>query len=189
VRRDPNKLDERHIISAAVESIAESTTDGITSPFFFFALFGVPGAFAFRVINTLDSMVGYKDKDNINIGWFSAKMDTITNYVPARLTAVLMVVSAGLLGAEGRNSWRILMRDKNKTASPNAGWTISAMAGALNTQLEKKGYYALGDGEETSPDDIRKALRIMELTSVLFGAVLVFPVLTLKALVIRLIGL
>ena len=189
VRRDPNKLDERHIISAAVESIAESTTDGITSPFFFFALFGVPGAFAFRVINTLDSMVGYKDKDNINIGWFSAKMDTITNYVPARLTAVLIVVSAGLLGADGRNSWRILMRDKNKTASPNAGWTISAMAGALNTQLEKKGYYALGDGEEISPDDIWKALRIMELTSVLFGVVVVFPVLTLKALVIRLIGL
>jgi adenosylcobinamide-phosphate synthase len=189
VRRDPNKLDERHIISAAVESIAESTTDGITSPFFFFALFGVPGAFAFRVINTLDSMVGYKDKDNINIGWFSAKMDTITNYVPARLTAALMVVSAGLLCAEGRNSWRILMRDKNKTASPNAGWTISAMAGALNTQLEKKGYYALGDGEEISPDDIWKALRIMELTCVLFGVVLVFPVLTLKALVIRLIGL
>jgi adenosylcobinamide-phosphate synthase len=186
VRRDPNKLDERHMISAAVESIAESTTDGVTSPFFFFAIFGVPGAFAFRVINTLDSMVGYKDVMNVNIGWFSAKMDTITNYIPARLTAVLMVASAGLLGANWRNSWRILQRDKNKTASPNAGWTISAMAGALNTQLEKEGSYTLGDGEFISPEDITKAWRIMELTSFLFGAVVVFPVLALEAFIINL---
>jgi adenosylcobinamide-phosphate synthase len=184
VRRDPAELDERHIISAAVESIAESTTDGITTPFFFFALFGVPGAFAFRAINTLDSMVGYKDSENVNIGWFSAKMDTITNYIPARLTAILMVTSAMLLGADGVNSWRILQRDKNKTASLNAGWTISAMAGALNTQLEKQGYYALGDGEDISPEDIRKAWRIMLLTAVLFSVVVVVPVLALKAFII-----
>jgi adenosylcobinamide-phosphate synthase len=184
VRRDPNKLDERHIISAAVESIAESTTDGVTSPFFFFALFGVPGAFAFRVINTLDSMVGYKDPVNVNIGWFSAKMDTITNYIPARLTAVFMVASAGLLGANWRNSWRILLRDKNKTASPNAGWTISGMAGALNTQLEKEGHYALGDAEAISPEDITKAWRIMGLTAVLFGVIVAFPVLAMKAFLV-----
>ena len=189
VRRDPNKLDERHIISAAVESIAESTTDGVTSPFFFFALFGVPGAFAFRVINTLDSMVGYKDPVNVNIGWFSAKMDTITNYIPSRLTAVLMVASAGLLGANWRNSWRVLKRDKNKTASPNAGWTISAMAGALDTQLEKEGYYALGDGETISPEDITKAWRIMQLTTVLFGVVVVLPILALEALALKLSAL
>jgi len=94
VRRDPNTLNERQIISAAVESIAESTTDGITAPFFFFAIFGVPGAFAYRVINTLDSMVGYKNEEYRNIGWFSAKMDTITNYIPARITAYLMVAAA-----------------------------------------------------------------------------------------------
>ncbi len=184
VRRDPNKLDERHIVSAAVESIAESTTDGVTSSFFFFALFGVPGAIAFRVINTLDSMVGYKDPLNVNIGWFSAKMDTITNYVPARLTAVLMVASTGLLNANWRKSLQILIRDKNKTASPNAGWTISAMAGALNTQLEKEGHYALGDGEAISPEDITKAWRIMGLTAVLFSLIAVLPVLALKAFLI-----
>ena len=144
-RRDPNTLNERQIISAAVESIAESTTDGITAPFFFFALFGVPGAFAYRVVNTLDSMVGYKNAEYKNIGWFSAKLDTITNYIPARLTAYLMVVAAFLLGEDWRESWRILQRDKHKTASPNAGYTISAMAGALNIQLEKQGYYTLGD--------------------------------------------
>ena len=184
VRRDPKTLDQRHITSAAVESIAESTTDGVTSPFFFYALFGVPGAFAFRVINTLDSMVGYKDKENINIGWFSAKMDTITNYIPTRLTAVFMVASAMLLGNNWRNSWSILMRDKNKTASPNAGWTISAMAGALNTQLEKKGQYALGDGEAIAPEDITRALKIMGVTAVLFGIIVVIPILAVEAFII-----
>jgi adenosylcobinamide-phosphate synthase len=187
VRRDPTKLSERQIVSAAVESIAESTTDGITTPFFFFALFGVPGAFAFRVINTLDSMVGYKDPEHMNIGWFSAKLDTIANYIPARFTAILMVVASALLGENWRESWRILQRDKTKTNSVNAGWTMSAMAGALGVQLEKSGHYALGDKGDISPAHITKALRIMELTSVLFGAVVVFPVLALKALVIRLV--
>ncbi len=184
VRRDPNKLDERHMISAAVESIAESTTDGVTSPFFFFALFGVPGAVAFRVINTLDSMVGYKDSVNINIGWFSAKLDTITNYVPARITSVLMVVSAALLGANWRGSWRILNRDKNKTSSPNAGWTISAMAGALNVQLEKESCYALGDGENLVPEDISRAWHVMCGTAALFGLLIVAPILALVASVL-----
>jgi adenosylcobinamide-phosphate synthase len=183
VRRDPNSLNERQIISAAVESIAESTTDGITAPFFFFALFGVPGAFAYRVVNTLDSMVGYKNVENKNIGWFSAKLDTIANYVPARLTAYLMVAAAFLLGEDWHSSWRILQRDKHKTASPNAGYTISAMAGALNIQLEKQGYYTLGDNHGISPEHIPKALRVMTLTAALFGLVVVVPVLALRVYV------
>jgi len=187
VRRDPTKLSEKQIVSAAVESIAESTTDGITTPFFFFALFGVPGAFAFRVINTLDSMVGYKDPEHMNIGWFSAKLDTIANYIPARFTAILMVAASALLGENWQESWRILQRDKTKTNSVNAGWTMSAMAGALGVQLEKSGHYVLGDKGDISPAHIAKALRIMELTAVLFGAMVVFPVLALKALVIRLV--
>ncbi|MEM2099446.1 MAG: cobalamin biosynthesis protein [Candidatus Bathyarchaeia archaeon] len=184
VRRDPSELGERHILSAAIESIAESTTDGITAPLLFYALLGVPGAIAFRVINTLDSMVGYKDHENIYLGWFSAKADTLCNYFPARLTALLMVVSAMFLGADWQNSWRILLRDKNKTASLNAGWTLSAMAGALNAQLEKKGHYTIGDGELVSPTNIQKALRIMELTTILFGVIVVLPILALEAAII-----
>ncbi len=186
VRRDPNSLNERQIISAAVESIAESTTDGITAPFFFFAIFGVPGAFAYRVINTLDSMVGYKNVEYKNIGWFSAKMDTITNFIPARLTAYLMVPVALMLGENWRESWRILQRDKHKTASPNAGYTISAMAGALNIQLEKQGYYKLGDDHGISHEDIGSALRIMTLTAALFGLVVVLPVLALRIYIVGL---
>ncbi len=186
VRRDPNSLNERQIISAAVESIAESTTDGITAPFFFFALFGVPGAFAYRVVNTLDSMVGYKNVENRNIGWFSAKLDTIANYIPSRLTAYLMVAASFLLHEDWRESMRILQRDKHKTASPNAGYTISAMAGALNIQLEKQGYYILGDDHGISAGHIPKALRMMTMTAVLFGLVAVLPVLALRIYVVGL---
>jgi adenosylcobinamide-phosphate synthase len=180
VRRDPNTLNERQIISAAVESIAESTTDGITAPFFFFALFGVPGAFAYRVVNTLDSMVGYKNIENKNIGWFSAKLDTYANFIPARLTAYLMVAAAFLLGEDWRESWRILQRDKYKTASPNAGYTISAMAGALNIQLEKQGHYILGDDHGISARDVFKALKVMTITAILFGLIIVLPILALR---------
>jgi adenosylcobinamide-phosphate synthase len=184
VRRNPNELTKRHIISAAVETIAEGTTDGITSPFFYFALFGVPGAVAFRVVNTLDSMVGYKDPDHINIGWFSAKMDTITNYIPARLTAILMILTALLLRENWRKSWRILQRDRKNTESLNAGWTISTMAGALNIQLEKPGFYTIGYNSDLSPAHITKALRIMVLTAILFSILIILPLLVSKTLTI-----
>ncbi len=180
VRRDPNTLNEKQIISAAVESVAESTTDGITAPFFFFALFGVPGAFAYRVVNTLDSMVGYKNAENKNIGWFSANLDTIANYIPARLTAYLMIAASFLLRENWHESWRILQRDKRKMTSVNAGWTISAMAGALDTQLEKQGCYILGDDHGISPEHINRSLRVMYVTAVLFGLVVVLPVLALR---------
>lgn len=186
VRRDPTKLSKQHIISATVESIGEGTVDGITSPIFFFALFGVPGAVAFRVINTLDSMVGYRDREHVNIGWFSARMDTIANYVPARLTAILMVISALLLREDWRGSLRTLQRDKNVIESPNAGWTMSAMAGTFNVQLEKPGFYILGDDREAlSPDHIFRALRIMELTAYLFCILIIFPFLLLKQLMLK----
>ena len=184
VRRDPATLDERHVISAAVESIAESTTDSVTSPIFFFALFGVTGAFAYRVINTLDSMVGYRDEAHLNIGWFSASLDTAANYVPTRLTALLMTVSAMFVGENWRNSWRIVNRDRRNTSSVNAGWTIAAMAGALEAQLEKPGSYKLGDGDGLSPSHIRRALRMMNVTVVLFSVVLVVPILLLKGFIL-----
>jgi adenosylcobinamide-phosphate synthase len=184
VRRDPRGLTKRHIISAAVETIAEGTTDGITSPFFFFALFGIPGAVAFRAINTLDSMVGYKDKSHINIGWFSAKVDTIANYIPARLNSVLMMLAAFLLSENWRKSWRILRRDRKNTESFNAGWTLSAMAGALNIQLEKPSFYKIGDKEEVFSGHIARALRVMLLTAILFSLTIVFPLLVVKMLVI-----
>ena len=184
VRRDPATLNERHVISAAVESIAESTTDGVTSPLFYFALFGVPGSFAYRAVNTLDSMVGYKDEAHVNIGWFSANLDTVANYVPTRISALLMVVAAMLLRENWKDSYRIMKRDRRNIPSVNAGWTISAMAGAISTQLEKPGMYKVGDGDGLSPTHIRRALRIMNITVVLFSAVVIVPVLFVKTFVL-----
>ena len=184
VRRDPATLSERHVISAAVESIAESTTDGATSPFFYFALFGVPGAVAYRVVNTLDSMVGYRDAAHMNIGWFSANLDTIANYIPTRLTAAMMVLSAMLLRENWRDSRLIIQRDRRVVQSLNAGWTLAAMAGALSTQLEKPGYYKLGDDHGLLLSHIGRALRVMGLTVVLFCVIVVLPILLLKGLLL-----
>jgi adenosylcobinamide-phosphate synthase len=184
VRRDATKLGPRHIISATVESIAEGTVDGITSALFYFLLLGVPGAFAFRAINTLDSMVGYKDPEHVNVGWFSAKLDSFANYIPARLTGLLMVLAAWLLQEDWKATWKILWRDKNRTESVNAGWPMSAMAGALNVQLEKPGFYILGEGGAAlSPSHVARALRIMKLTTLLF-VVIVSPILILFKVVI-----
>ncbi|HKM50648.1 MAG TPA: adenosylcobinamide-phosphate synthase CbiB, partial [Candidatus Bathyarchaeia archaeon] len=189
VRRDPNSLSESQIISAGVESVAESTTDGITSPLFFYALFGVPGAVAYRAINTLDSMLGYRDPQFINIGWFSAKLDSIANWLPTRLTAILTIVSAALIGQSAAGALQILRRDRNRTASWNAGWVMSAMAGALRVQLEKQGSYVLGNrDQELAPNHIVRATRILVMNTVLFTIFFVLPIMLGVERASRIIG-
>jgi adenosylcobinamide-phosphate synthase len=169
VRRRTDDLDEQHILSATIECVSESTVDGIIGPIFYYSILGPTGAFAYRTINTLDSMAGYKDDYFKDIGWMSAKLDTAANYVPARITAFLMVVSAKMLGADWKNSLSMLQRDHAKTFSPNAGYPMATMAGALRVRLEKIGHYALGDEQElASLEKCRAAISIMKLTTVLF---------------------
>lgn len=169
VRRRTDDLDERHILSATIECVSESTVDGITGPVFYYSLLGPAGAFAYRTINTLDSMVGYRDDYFKDIGWMSARLDTAANYVPARITAFLMVVSAKMLGEDWRNSLQMLQRDHAKTFSPNAGYPMATMAGALRVRLEKIGHYSLGDEQEpASLEKCRAAISIMKLTTLLF---------------------
>jgi adenosylcobinamide-phosphate synthase len=169
VRRRTDDLDERHILSATIECVSESTVDGITGPGFYYSLLGPGGALAYRAINTLDSMVGYKDEYYRNMGWMSARLDTVANYVPARLTALLMIASAKILGADWKNSVEILQRDHGKTFSPNAGYPMAAVAGALRIRLEKVGHYVLGDEQEPATlEKCRAAISIMKLTTVLF---------------------
>ena len=183
VRRNTAELDEQQTISAAVESIAEGTVDGITSPLFYFAFFGVAGAVAFRVINTLDSMIGYKDPEHAEIGWFSARLDTFANYIPARLTALIIVIVALVSNQNWRNAWKILARDRGKTESLNAGWPMSAMAGLLSVQLEKPRSYALGDqGNLLSNEHILTALHIMKTTTAAFLILTIIPILLLTSL-------
>ncbi len=180
VRRSTDDLDEQHVLSATIECVGESTVDGIAGPVFYYSLFGPAGAFAYRVINTLDSMVGYKDVYYCDIGWMSARLDTLANYVPARITAFLMVASAKMLGADWKNSVHILQRDHAKTFSPNAGYPMATMAGALRVRLEKIGHYALGDGQEPATiEKCRQAVSIMKLTTALLFLVFSAPAMSI----------
>ena len=182
VGRDTSQLDEQHILSATIESVGESTVDGITSPIFHYALFGIPGAFAYRAINTLDSMIGYKDEYHRNIGWFSAKLDTIANYIPARITAFLMVIAARMIGADWKNSMYMMRKDRYKTPSLNAGWTMATIAGALRVRLEKIGYYSLGEGyEHLTLQHCETAISLMKITALLFCMVFALPAIVLLA--------
>jgi adenosylcobinamide-phosphate synthase len=179
VSRDTSNFDGKHVISATVESVAESTVDGVTSPLFYFSISGIMGAFVYRVINTLDSMVGYKNHYT-HFGWFSAKMDTLANFIPARITAYLMILASILTGGNGKYIHKILKRDSSKTESLNAGWPIAAMAGALEVQLEKPGVYRLGENKkELSVESIYQALQIMQITVFLFTILIVIPILVL----------
>lgn len=180
VRRDTNNLDEQHVLSGTIECIGESIVDGITSPLFYYSLFGPAGSFAYRIINTLDSMIGYKDDYYKDIGWMSAILDRFTNYMPARITAFLMVIVAKFIGADSKKSLQTLKRDHNKTTSINAGYTMATMAGALRIKLEKIGYYSIG--EEYEPSSIEKcktAISIMKLTTILFCMILSAPLITI----------
>ena len=168
-RRDSTNLNGSQMSSAVIESMAENLIDFKLSPMLSFALFGVTGAIAFRAINTLDGMVGFKDKEHINTGWFSANLDTVVNYIPTRLTALFMIVAAAILGKDAKNAWKIARRDHKKTPSRNHGWPMAAMAGALRIQLEKPGQYILGDNlEPLTGDKILGALRIRDVTIVLW---------------------
>jgi adenosylcobinamide-phosphate synthase len=180
VRRNTKTLDEQHVISGIIECISESTVDGIVSPLFYYSFFGPAGAFIYRIINTLDSMLGYKDNYYKNIGWMSARLDTIANYIPARITALLMIVSAGVIGADWKNSLQILQRDHNKTFSPNAGYPMATMAGALRIKLEKIGHYSLGESyEPSSVEKCKTAISIMKLTTILFCVIFSTPLIAI----------
>jgi adenosylcobinamide-phosphate synthase len=181
-RRDSSQLKGPQICSTVIESMVENLTDFKLSPFIYFAFFGLPGAVAFRAVNTLDGMVGFKDKEHINTGWFSANLDTVVNYIPARLTTALMIISAAILGDDYKNAWRIARRDHKRVQSRNHGWQMAAIAGALHIQLEKPGKYTVGDPLEVlTPDKIMRALRVRDL-SIVLCILLVLPIIVIIGL-------
>ena len=144
VSRDTADLDKSQLVSATVESVAENSCDSFVAPLFYFLLFGVPGAIAYRVINTFDAMIGYRGEWEY-LGKFAARLDDVANFIPARISALIIVLAAWICRKNLRQAWQIMLRDHKKTPSPNAGWTMSAIAGALGVQLEKAGHYKLGD--------------------------------------------
>jgi adenosylcobinamide-phosphate synthase len=184
VKRNTKNLDKNHVISGVLESISENTVDGITGPLFYYALFGLPGAFVYRVINTADSMIGYKTDIFKNIGWFGATCDTIMNFVPSRLTGLVTIISAAILQNNWKESYRIMMRDGKKTESHNAGYPMAALAGALETKFEKINHYELGDGKITlTKEHVHSAIAMMKLTSILFFGIIIIPIITILSLI------
>lgn len=178
VKRNTKNLDKNHVYSGVLESISENTVDGITGPLFYFAFFGLLGAFVYRVVNTADSMIGYKTDIFKNVGWFGANCDKILNYIPSRLTGFIMVLSAMILGNNWKKSFEIMIRDGKKTLSPNAGYPMAAIAGALGAKFEKIDHYSLGDGNISfTKDHVRSAILIMKVTSILFCGMVVVPIL------------
>lgn len=183
VGRDTDILDEKGVARAAVETVAESTNDGVVAPIFFMALFGSPGAFVYKAINTMDSMIAYKNERYLNFGFFAAKLDDMANFIPARLAALFMIFASFILSLipskkrfSFRNAVRIFIRDRYKHASPNSAQTESVMAGALGLRLagdtvyggkvEKKEF--IGDKtREIEDKDISRANLLMYGTTVL----------------------
>lgn len=163
VSRDTRGLPKPLLVSATVESVAENTSDSFVAPLFYFLLLGVPGAIAYRVVNTLDSMIGYH-REYEYLGKFASRLDDILNFIPARLTALLLILATFLSRRDGHKSWRIALREHAKTESPNAGWPIAAVAGALNVQLEKVGCYKLGKvNAPPVPETIDNSLKLVQI--------------------------
>lgn len=170
VGRDPETLDAPGVSRAAIESLAESSSDGVVAPLFWLILFGLPGIATYKAINTADSMIGHLDDRYREFGWASAKLDDIVNWIPARLTALLLAAAAFFVkGADPEAAWRTALRDAKKHASPNAGWPEAAMAGALGFSLGGPRSYngkvvdlpAFGDGRtDLGPKDIHRGLQL-----------------------------
>jgi adenosylcobinamide-phosphate synthase len=180
VGRDTDRLDAAGIARATVESVAESTVDGVTAPLFFAVVAGPVGAVVYRAVNTLDSMFGHQDERYGRFGWAAARVDDVANYLPARLTAPLMALAAALLRLRGVATLRMVLRDGRSHASPNAGLAEAAMAGALGVQLGGTNYYdgeplerpTIGDAVvPLSASHIWSANALMFLTTGLFLAV------------------
>ncbi|MEN8142806.1 MAG: adenosylcobinamide-phosphate synthase CbiB, partial [Thermodesulfobacteriota bacterium] len=155
VGRDTAELDEAGIVKAAVESVAENTVDGITAPLFWAVIGGPVGALLYKAVNTMDSTFGYKNERYLYFGWSAARLDDLVNWLPARLTGMVMVVAAMFCRLSPLNAWRIFRRDRHKHTSPNAGQSEAAMAGALGIQLGgTSSYFGKPVAKPTIGDDL-----------------------------------
>ena len=183
VGRDTQRLDEAGVTRAAVETVAENTSDGIIAPMLFLAIGGAPLGFFYKAVNTMDSMLGYVEMPYKNVGLVPAKMDDLFNFLPARISALLMLAAGALLGMDGKNGWKIFKRDRYNHASPNSAQTESVCAGLLGLRLAGDAWYHgvlhkkkyIGDPlREIEPEDIPKACRLLYATA--FLGLVVFAV-------------
>lgn len=185
VSRTTAELDEAQVASATIESVAENLTDGLVAPVCFFLVGGLAGAAAYRVINTADAMLGYREGPLEYFGKSAARLDDLANLIPARIAGLSLVVGAALVGERAHQALTIVRRDRRRTASPNAGWTMATMAGALGVTLEKPTVYRLGTGPMPSRVDIERSVKVL-----LAAAAVSLVLLTSAFLIVRrLLGL
>ncbi len=177
VSRDTSQLNENHVAAATIESVAENASDSVIAPLFFYALGGLPLALLYRFVNTADAMLGYRDKSREWIGKFPARFDDVLNFIPARLTGIMIVLAAG---KKTLSAWRTLCQDARLTESPNAGFPMSAMAGALEIELEKTNIYCLGKGNALpKTQDIHRS-RILIVGASVLSLLVFLPLLFLR---------
>jgi adenosylcobinamide-phosphate synthase len=181
VSRNTHDLSAAEVAGAAIESLAENLTDSLTAPLLAYAGGGLPAAWAYRFINTADAMWGYHTAEFEQLGKFPARLDDALNWLPARLTAWLLVASAWLVGENAPNGARVMWAQHGRTASPNSGWTMSAMAGTLEVTLDKRGVYRLEGGQGRL--DVAAIYRALRVADVCTALVVAFA--TLLALVVK----
>lgn len=177
VSRDVSELDASEIANTAVGSVTENITDSVTGPLLAYALFGIPGALAYRAINTMDAMYGYHGEYEY-LGKAAAKLDDAAAHIPARIAGATVVAAAGALGMDAAAAEKTMLEEHSRTPSPNSGWPIGASAGALGIEIEKAGYYKLGPaGRKMDADDIDRSLKLFAgaaaLTAVLVAAAII----------------
>ena len=176
VGRDTESLDSKGITRAVIETIAENMSDGVIAPILFAGIFGAAGSMAYKAVNTMDSMFGYKNEKYIKFGYFPAKLDDLFNYIPARVTGILIIISSFFLKRDYKNSFKIYKRDRYNHTSPNSAHPEAAMAGALDIQLGGANYYfgkivekpVIGDKiKEIEINDVKKTAEILYLSAVM----------------------
>lgn len=186
VSRDTGTMDEKMIIRSTMETISENTVDGIVAPMMYMFLGGLPLSMTYKAINTFDSMVGYKNEKYMDFGKFSARLDDVANFIPARVTGILIVISAMILGYDYKNSLKIFIRDRKNHSSPNSGHAEAGVAGALGVQFGGRVSYfgkevdkpVIGDKiKDFELEDIKKNIKIMYAAS--FLSLVVFSVISL----------
>ncbi len=185
VGRDTTELGPEEIRRAVIETVAENLADGVVAPMFFTLLLGLPGLFLYKAVNTMDSMVGYKNYRYARFGMVAARADDVVNFLPARLTALLMVLAAAVVGLDPRGAWRILRRDARVASSPNAGWPEAAMAGALGVRLGGPSTYfgqAVDKPYIGDPHQPLKAYHYPQAIRILYATSLIMAGLTFLAL-------
>ena len=184
VSRDPSKLKKEQMSSAVIESVAENFVDGVLSPIFYYSLlgpYGLVGAYAYKAVNTLDSMVGYKDEIHLELGYFSAKLDDVLNWIPGRISVLFISVTSMIIGIIPHKNGKKMsfssalkgaLKDGANTPSPNSGYPMAAVSGALGIRLEKPNTYVLGNEyPQPKPTDIKRASNLIRTAAFLSIAV------------------